>query len=474
MRRRVSRVALAAVVVSLVLLAVPFAIGIKVSFFADERTELERAALAAAVQVGPDFAAGDPVELPAGLTDGYVAVYDRALQLRAGSGPATVDEMTRSALAGKVVQGQTDGELVVAVPVASAEQVIGVVRAASPVRSTWSRILLAWLGVGGLAVLALLVGVGVAVRQARRLSKPLESLADVARSVTAGDLTARATASGIPEIDAAAGAQNTMVSRLTAVLDHERHFATDASHQLRTPLAGLQLGLETALQDPDADREEALEEALKQTAELQRTVEQVLALSRLTPPPVAAGQLGTVDQLVAGTRRRWHGLLATEGRRIDFALESAVAGLVVPLNACQQILDVLVDNARIHGQGTVRIAARDAFGALAIEVADEGRITDTGPDLFQRGVSRQGRSGVGLGLARDLAESHGGRLILADRTPTVFSLLMPVASAGLGEVETRADESGPTETGDQQHPVAEELMLGKLAAAGGDQQSVAQ
>src|SRR3954464_12559851 len=73
MRRRVSRVAIVAVAVALVLLAVPFAVGIRISFFADERTELERAALAAAVRVGPDFAAGDPVELPPPSTDGQVA-----------------------------------------------------------------------------------------------------------------------------------------------------------------------------------------------------------------------------------------------------------------------------------------------------------------------------------------------------------------------------------------------------------------
>jgi signal transduction histidine kinase len=424
MRQRVSRVALVAVTVALVLLAVPFGVGIRISFFADERTELERAALAAAVQVGPDVAIGDPVELPHPSTDGRVAVYDTSLRLRAGAGPATADPTTKSALGGVVTQGGAGGELVVAVPVFSSERVIGVVRASSVTSAVWKRILLAWLGVTGLAVIALLVAVAVAVRQARRLSKPLESLADVARSVAGGDLTARAAASGIPEIDAAAGAQNAMVTRLAAVLDHERHFATDASHQLRTPLAGLQLGLESALQDPAADHRAALEEALRQSDELQRTVEQVLALSRLTPQEPDESQLATVDELIATLRHRWHEALAGQGRRIELVARERTGQLQLPLNAWQQILDVLIDNARVHGQGTVRITVRDAFGAVAVDVADEGTIVDGSLDLFQRGVSRTA-SGVGLGLARDLAESQGGRLTLVNAAPTTFSVLMP-------------------------------------------------
>jgi signal transduction histidine kinase len=425
MRRRVSRVAIVAVAVALVLLAVPFAVGIRISFFSDERTELERAALAAAVRVGPDFAAGDPVELPPPSTDGQVAVYDRALNRRDGSGPQTGDTATRHALAGVITQGTSAGELVVAVPVTTSERVVGVVRASSPVQSVWNRVLLAWLALTGAALLALGAGVLIAVRQARALSRPLESLAGVARSVAAGDLSARAAGSGIPEIDDAAKAQNVMVDRLTAVLDHERHFAADASHQLRTPLAGLQLSLESAVQDPTADLRAALEDALRQSGQLQQTVEQVLALSRLESQRPQTDRLGTVGELLSDLRHRWHSPLADQGRRIEFVVTDS-AHLKVPLNACQQIVGILVDNARVHGHGTVRVTARDTLGAVAIEVADEGSITGTA-DVFQRGVSRQARPGIGLGLARDLAESQGGRLTLVRAGPATFGLLMPEA-----------------------------------------------
>ncbi|GAA3092070.1 signal transduction histidine kinase [Kribbella aluminosa] len=434
MRRRVVRVALAAALVSLILVAVPLAIGIRISFFADERAELERAALAAAVQVGPDFAANDPVELPRPTTDGQLAVYDRTLRLRAGTGPQVADDSTRAGLAGHVVQGEAAGSLVVAVPVASSEAVIGVVRASSPVSAVWTRIVLAWLAVLGGAVVALLIGVTVATWQARRLSAPLESLARTADAVAAGDLSARATPTGIAEVDALANAQNTMVERLGHVLDHARHFAADAAHQLRTPLAGLRLTLETAQTDPDADTRGAVDDALQQTGALQRTVQDVLELSQL-PADEPHGPLGTIGELFTETGHRWHGLLAERGRRLVFTIEDQVELRAVPLANGRQILDVLLDNARTHGHGTVRVAARDVLDTTAVDVQDEGSIGADVPDIFRRG-QRSGNgsgSGIGLALARNLAESMGGRLVVASAAPAVFRLFLP-DRYGAGEV----------------------------------------
>jgi signal transduction histidine kinase len=410
----------------LVLVAVPLAIGIWISFFADERTELERAALAATIQVGPDFTGNDPIELPPTTTDGQVAVYDKSLKLRAGSGPAVADDPTRAGLSGHVVQAEYGGSLVVAVPVASSEQVIGVVRASSPISGVWTRILLAWLAVLGGAVVALTIGVAVATWQAKRLSAPLESLAGIADAVAAGDLSARAEPSGIAEVDALSRAQNTMVERLTQVLDHAHHFATDAAHQLRTPLAGLRLTLETAQTDPAADARVAVDEALLQTGELQRTVHDVLELSRL-PADGQHGPLGPVDDLFAESDHRWHGRLAERGRRIVFTVEDPVASRAVPLANCRQILDVLLDNARIHGRGTVRVTARDVLDTTAIDVTDEGSLTTDLPDIFDRGThtGTDRGSGIGLALARNLAESCGSRLVLASPSPTTFRLLIP-------------------------------------------------
>jgi signal transduction histidine kinase len=424
MRRRVSRVALATALVSLVLVAVPFAIGIRISFFADERTELERAALAAAVQVGPDFTGKDPVELPPAINDGQVAVYDRSLALRAGTGPQLADDITRQGLAGHAVQGRSGGSLIVAVPVASSEQVIGVVRASSPVSSVWTRVLLAWLAVLGGVLVALLFGAAVANWQARRLTAPLESLAGTADAVAAGDLSARAEPSGIAEVDTVAEAQNLMVDRLSGVLAQARRFATDAAHQLRTPLAGLRLTLEAAQADTGTDPRTALNDALERTGELQRTIQDVLALSRL--PAEQPRPLGTVHDLVSAAEHRWHGLLAEQGRRLHLVTDPAVASRQVPIAAARQILDILIDNARTHGRGTVRVTVHDVLETTAMDVQDEGAV---GTDVFSGPVIGAGIGpGIGLGLARDLAESVGARLALTSRSPTTFRLLIPELS----------------------------------------------
>ncbi|WP_405792249.1 histidine kinase dimerization/phospho-acceptor domain-containing protein [Streptomyces sp. NBC_01506] len=425
MRQRVARVALVAALVALLLLAVPLAVVIRASFFADERGELERAAMAAAVRVSPDFATGDPVELPSGRSEGRLGVYDARLRLRTGTGPATADTATRQALNGSVVQRQSDGELVAAVPVSGNERVIGVVRASTSTGSVWSRILLAWAALLGAALVALGAAVLVARRQARALSSPLESLSRTSRAVADGDLTARAGLCGIPEIDSVARTHNVMVQRLASLLQHERHFTANASHQLRTPLTGLQLGLETALETPGADPRAALRDALEQSSHLHHTIDEVLRLARSQDASAVEPVDEAVGDLLERAERRWHGPLARDGRRIELVLDPANAGLPVPGRTTDQILDVLLDNAHRHGRGTVTVTLRDIGAAVALDVADEGTVALDPKSLFARGATTGPGEGIGLSLAADLAGAAGARLSLTGTSPTRFTLLVP-------------------------------------------------
>ncbi|MEU0927025.1 sensor histidine kinase [Streptomyces malaysiensis] len=426
MRQRVMRVAVVAVLVALVLLATPLALGIQTSFFADERDELERTALAAAVHV-PPFVVGGHVELPPHERGIDVGVYDLSGRLRNGSGPRTADAVARAARKGLVVRGRGDHRLVVAVPLSTREQVIGTVRASSSTAEVWRRIVLAWLGLAGIALVALTTAVAVARRQARTLSAPLEALSAKAGAVADGDLTARAEGSAIAEIDRVARTQNTMVEHLTRWLEHERHFSSNASHQLRTALAGLQLGLEAAATGPDAEQRAAVTEALDQVRHLQRTVDEVLRLARATPRPGVPTTARPVTEVVEGVERRWHGTFATGGRRLGVAVEPGARGLSIPDRAAEQILDVLLDNALRHGRGTVRVTVRETGGAAAaVDVSDEGSLKLGGRAVFERGATTsRGGSGIGLTLARELAEAAGGRLTLARSEPTTFTLLLP-------------------------------------------------
>jgi len=425
MRQRVVRVAVGAVAVALVLFAVPLAIMVRTAFFTQERVELERAALAAALHVGPLFSSGDQVELPASASDNPVGVYDLKMQLRAGQGPGTADPITQNAAKGVVADGQVGADLVVAVPVTSGEDVVGVVRASVAYSIVWTRVILAWLAMAALAVGSLIVAILVARRQARLISEPLEALSATSQRVAEGDLAARAELSVIPEIHRVAQTHNAMVSRLTEMIDKERHFSADASHQLRTPLTGLELGLEAALANPPADLRPVLLNAARQVHELHRTVDEVLALARLGSDQWLVAAPHPLGQVMGAAESRWHGTLAGQGRRLLVNLEPDLTTIEVPGSLVTQILNVLIDNALRHGRGAVTLTVREMGEVLAVDVGDEGSIAMEPAAVFDRGTSGGDGQGIGLALARSLAEASGGRLVLACRSPATFTLFLP-------------------------------------------------
>ncbi|MGW5861279.1 histidine kinase dimerization/phospho-acceptor domain-containing protein [Streptomyces sp. NPDC055239] len=428
MRQRMVRVAVTAVLVALVLLVVPLALVIRSSLYADQRDALERAALGAAVHVSPDYTAGDPVELPTAPAGGRLGLYDPRLRLRAGDGPASGGAPVRQALAAEAVRSRTGGDLVVAVPVSHAERVIGVVRAASPAAAVRDRVLAVWAVLLGVGALALAVAIGVARRQARLLAAPLEGLSRHCRAVKAGDLTARAALSAIAEVDQVARTHNDMLHSLTELLRRERDFTANASHQLRTPLTGLQLTLEAGLADDDP--RPALHEALTATRRLNDTVDEVLRLAHAPTVSRAAVPDRAVCHVLEDVAQHWHGRFAQDGRRLETdARGAASTGLAVAGGPVAEILGVLLDNARVHGRGTVRVTVRDLDDALAVDVTDEGTLSGDPAALFERGHTRGGSgTGIGLALARDLALGLGGRLLLAGTAPTAFTLLVPVGS----------------------------------------------
>jgi signal transduction histidine kinase len=281
----------------------------------------------------------------------------------------------------------------------------------------------------------------VARRQARELAAPLEELSRHCRALTGDDLTARAAPSTIGEIDQVARTHNEMLDSLAELLCHERDFTANASHQLRTPLTGLQLTLEAGL--AQGDTRPVLEEALDATRRLHHTVEEVLRLSGSARLP----QLAAPDRSVAGLLReieeRWHGLFARDGRRLECDTGEVPDGVRVPGGPVTEIVGVLLDNARVHGHGTVRVTVRDLDDALALDIADEGTSDGDSARLFERGHTEGGAgTGIGLALARDLAVSLGGRLSLANRAPTTFTLLLPVRAAGGRGTDARSESDG--------------------------------
>jgi signal transduction histidine kinase len=424
-RTRIVGLAVLAAVLAIALFGVPLAGGVLKYAKSNERTKLLLGADAAAAAVSADVLRG---KMPTDLRDPndgtHLAVYvDRGLRIL-GTGPEGGDPAVYAALHGEISNKDLNGELVVAVPVTHDTDVIGAVRAASSVMAVYRQVVLVWLGMLGLGGLAIGMVWLVARRQARRLARPLEELSEAARRLGQGDFSVRTTPAAIPEIDSVGSALNSTAGRLDAMLARERSFSADASHQLRTPLTGLRLRLEAALEHPGQDLRQAITDGIAAADRLEQTIEELLALARDTrssnATPLDLPVL--LDEIEAG----WHDRLAAQDRALHVAVDPLAPVSLASTAAVRQVLTVLLDNAATHGSGTVSVAVRNAADALAIDVSDEGiGITAPEPELFTRRSRLADGHGIGLALARSLAEAEGGRLRLTRPAPPTFTLLVP-------------------------------------------------
>jgi signal transduction histidine kinase len=425
MRRRIILLAVAAALLATSLFGIPLAVGVANYFTQDERTELERTADAAALSIADDVLAHRSLPEFPGSEEDTTGLYSPAGALLTGSGPANADPVVSRARDGAVATGEVGSELVVAVPILQDEHLSGIVRASTPRAEGYQKIALSWLAMAGLAAAAIALTWLLAARLAARVAGPLEQLSAAAGRLGDGDFGVHAPVSGIGEIDQLGGALDRAAARIADALDRQHALAADASHQLRTPLAGLRLQLESALDPPGQNLEVAVEAAIATADRLETTIDDLVTLAGR--PPEDRGVIEP-DVLLRDVVAGWRNLLANQGRQLVISPEADGRPRAAEA-AVRQIVGVLLDNAVIHGEGMVTITTRDSTDAFAIDVADEGRDTGDGQDLFTRGHSGAGGTGIGLALARDLAEAEGGRLWLSRPAPTTFTLLLPPARA---------------------------------------------
>lgn len=422
MKRRILAAIVAVSAIALIILGIPLGLAVERLYHKQEIVRLEREAAQATRAVDPGvIGAGDPVELPKSNSRTLKLAYYGADGTRiAGRGPAKADAVVWNALRGSVSDVHAADSLTVSVPVSRAENVVGAIRAAAPASVVRDRVHRAWLvmtaiGLGAVGAAALL-----GVWLARRLTVPLESLAEDARRLGDGDFATRSRHSGVPELDDLADALDTTAARLGTVLERERRFSSDASHQLRTPIAAVRVQLESAQLDPDADKAAAIGAALRELERLEQTVEELLTLARGRQSDAGPLALrGVLDDVEID----WRGRLAASGRPIVVRADHGLPPVHASRAATRQILDVLVDNAARHGAGRVLVQARRTSRGVVIEVADEGEgVTGSADAIWTRGVGDG--HGIGLALARSLAETDGGRLLLERAGPhPVFALV---------------------------------------------------
>jgi signal transduction histidine kinase len=164
--------------------------------------------------------------------------------------------------------------------------------------------------------------------------------------------------------------------------------------------------------------------ALSQVDRLEATIDDLLALRRDIEVERAPLRL---DAVLADLGTRWHGELAAKGRPLRVISDSDVPEVAITAPAVRQILDVLVANALEHGSGAVTVHGRSGGGGAVIDVADEGvGIVGDRERVFARRSNPESGRGIGLSLARSLAEAEGARLVLrnAGAHPT-FSIVLP-------------------------------------------------
>ncbi|MFJ9537285.1 ATP-binding protein [Streptomyces sp. NPDC101225] len=406
MRRRLIQSTLAVVLVVIAVFGVSLVIveTRTISNSAQERVSSEAQRLASIVDsrlIGAGTVSADV--LKSQVTGDRYAVVEIP-----GQAPIEVGDQPR----GEVIRGRATGE--------EGERVV-----VEEPRSTVSReVGRTLLIIALVALLAVVAAVLLAIRQANRLASPLTDLAETAERLGSGDPRPRHKRYGVPELDRVADVLDGSAERIARMLTAERRLAADASHQLRTPLTALSMRLEeiTLTDDPDTVKEEA-NVALTQVERLTDVVERLLTNSR--DPRTGNAVSFDLDEVIQQQLAEWRPAYRSAGRAIVSSGKRHLQAVGTP-GAVAQVLAALIENSLMHGGGTVALRTRVTGNQAVVEVTDEGPgvPADLGARIFERTISGRNSTGIGLAVARDLAEADGGRLEMLQTQPPVFGLFL--------------------------------------------------
>jgi signal transduction histidine kinase len=274
----------------------------------------------------------------------------------------------------------------------------------------------------GLPALALLMGTTAWFLTGRML-RPVEAIRSGAT-----EIARRALGHRIPEPPAGdevarlARTMNEMLDRLEASAARERRFVADASHELRSPLAAIQAHLDVALAHPErADWITTANEIALETRRMQRIVEDLLLLAK-ADEGAGALRLGPVDldELVLAEARR----LRDRGQvEVDVSRVSG-ARIDGDRDRLTQVVRNLLVNAERHADRLVRLELGVAAGEAVLVVADDGpgippadreRVFERFTRLDEARSRGHGGAGLGLAIARQIVEAHGGAIAVADQ-----------------------------------------------------------
>jgi len=270
------------------------------------------------------------------------------------------------------------------------------------------------------AALVLLAALAVALA-VRRTLQPLERMAALWKGRSHGSLDPVPTQDVPRELLPFALALNELLARVRELVVRERHFASTAAHQLRTPLAGLQLAIARAAQCPDLESTRqalaGLENATQQAA---RLLQQLLSLARLDPEGRGSIELAPVDLVTLAREVGEVYVDAAMERDIGLELAPARRDVVVPGQAdlLREALGNLIDNAIRYTPpgGRVELAIADDPPSISVRDSGPGIRPEERGRVFERFVRGEGTvgsgSGLGLAIVREIAALHGAEVQL--------------------------------------------------------------
>ncbi|MFF3904952.1 ATP-binding protein [Streptomyces sp. NPDC001848] len=328
--------------------------------------------------------------------------------------------------------------LVVASPVIRDGDVVAVVVTDSPTGQMRSRILHGWLFIGAGEVAAMLLAVGAALRLTGWVLRPVRVLDATTHDIATGRLKSRvAVAGGPPELRRLARSFNEMADNVEQVLEQQRAFVADASHQLRNPLAALLLRIELLALELPEDNEE-IASVRTEGKRLAQVLDDLLDLA-LAEHAEADLRLTDIGALAAERVAAWGPAAEAKGVRLTGTCPATTAWAdPVTLSSA---LDAVIDNA---------VKFTPAGKGVEVEVAAAGDtatvvVTDGGPglsddelcrvgDRFWRSAAHQNIKGSGLGLSitRTLLAAGGGSISYAHHEPHGLRVTVSLPRTGAG------------------------------------------
>ncbi|GAA2892952.1 HAMP domain-containing sensor histidine kinase [Streptosporangium fragile] len=260
-----------------------------------------------------------------------------------------------------------------------------------------------WAVLTGVAAVLVAGSVLVGDRLGVRMVRSAQRLGRAAASLGSGDLSVRIEPEGPPELVAAGEAFNSMADRVVQLLAAEREMAADLSHRLRTPLTALRLSLDHL--GPEA------EQSRDALGRLEAEVDRIIAAAR--QPSRAPERVHCDAAQVLRERLAFWSALAEDQRR-PWELIGAAEPVPVPVAATElgAVVDALLGNVFRHTpEGTAfTVTLHRGAGTVGMLVADAGPGIPDPAAALRRGASGAGSTGLGLDIARRLAESAGGTL----------------------------------------------------------------